>query len=151
MATFTIIPGFIEHLCEKEHNLGSDQLVIALTNTAPGSETTDPTSSTAAAVLGNLTEVDYTYCSTRNITTSSSSQTSGTYSLVLTDLTLTASGGDVGPFRYIYVYNDTSTSDKLICYWDYGSSLTLSDGQYLDINFDTTGNKLFELGVGTIT
>lgn len=137
MATYTKFQPFVENLAEKVHNLGSDQLVIALTNTAPNA--TD-------ATLSQLTQISYTNLSSRNITTSSSSQTSGTYKLVLTDLVLTASGGSVGPFRYVVVYNDTPTSpaDPLIAYYDYGSSLTLNDGETLTIDFDGT-NGFFTL------
>ena len=144
MATFNKLNGFVEHLSEGVHNLGSDQLVIALSNTAPASEGTNPNSSTAACVLANVTEVAYTNLSTRNITTSTSAQTSGTYKLTLTDLVLTSSGGSTGPFRYIYIYNDTSTSpaDPLIGYYDYGSALTLNDSETLTIDFDDTNGVL---------
>ena len=142
MATFNKLNGFIEHLSEKVHNLGSDQLVIALSNTAPGSESTPPTGATANCVLANVTQVSYTNCSTRNISTVSSAQTSGTYKLTLTDLTLTASGGSVGPFRYVYIYNDTATNDELIGYYDYASSITLASGESLLINFDDAAGVL---------
>ena len=143
MATFTKINDFVEHVAEKVHNLGSDQLVVALSNTAPGSEGTPPTGD-GAGVLANVTQISYTNCSTRNITTSTSAQTSGTYKLVLTDLVLTASGGTVGAFRYVYIYNDTPTSpaDPLICYYDYGSSITLADGETLTIDFDAANGLL---------
>lgn len=144
MVAFTKLNGFVQHLAEKVHNLGSDQLVVALSNTAPGSESTPPTGSTAACILANVTQVSYTNCSSRNITTSASAQSSGTYKLTLTDLTLTASGGSVGPFRYVYLYNDTPTSpaDPLIGYYDYGSALTLTDGSTFTIDFDGTNGVL---------
>lgn len=144
MATFNKLNGFVEHCAEGVHNLGTGQLVVALSNTAPASETTPPTGSTAACILANVTQIAYTNCSTRNITTSTSAQTSGTYNLVLTDLTLTASGGTVGPFRYVYVYNDTPTSpaDPLIGYYDYGSSITLADTETFLIDFDATNGVL---------
>lgn len=129
MAAFVKLNGFVEHLAEKVHNLGSDTLTLALSNTAPGSEGTPPTGATSACVLANVTQVAYTYCSTRVVTVSSSAQTSGTYDLVTTDLILTASGGAIGPFRYVYVYNDTATNDELIGYWDYGSAVTVNDGE----------------------
>lgn len=139
MATFVKLPGFVEHLAEKVHNLGSDQLAVALSNTAPGSESTPPTGSTAACILANVTQVSYTNLSSRNVTTTSSSQTAGTYSLVLTDLLLTASGA-VGPFRYVYLYNDTPTSpaDPLIAYWDYGSSVTMASTDTFLIDFSAS-------------
>src|SRR5574343_138569 len=144
MATFTKLTGFVEHLAEKVHNLGSDQLAIALSNTAPGSESTPPTGATANCVLANVTQVSYTNLSgatPRNLTTSSSAQSSGTYKLVIDDLVLTATGS-VGPFRYVYLYNDTAASDNLIGYYDYGSSITLANGETFTVNFDGTAGVL---------
>jgi len=144
MATFNKLNGFSEHLAEKVHNLGSDALTLALSNTAPGSESTPPTGATTACVLANVTQVSYTNLSTRAITISSSAQTSGTYKLVLTDLVLTSTGGSTGPFRYVYLYNDTPTSpaDPLIGYYDYGSSITLNAGETLTADFDGTNGVL---------
>jgi len=142
MAVFNKVNDFVENVAHGVHSLDTDQLVVALSDTAPGSETPDPTT-TGNGVLTNVTEITYTNLSgtnPRNITTTSSAESGGTYKLTLTDLTLTASGGSVGPFRYIYVYDDTPTSpaDPLIGYYDYGSSLTLADGESLTIDFDDT-------------
>ena len=123
---------FVEAAMEGIHNLGSNQLKVALTNTAP---------SAANAVLTDISEVSYTNCSTRNITTSTSAQTSGTYKLVCADLVLTASGS-VGPFRYIVLYNDTAASKNLIAYYDYASSVTLANGDTFTIDFDGAGGVL---------
>jgi hypothetical protein len=128
MATYTKFNQFVEDLSEKVHNLGSDQLTVALTNTVPSSANT---------VLANITEIVYTNCSSRNITTSASAQTSGTYKLTLTDLVLTASGS-VGPFRYVVIYNSTAAGGPLIAYYDYGSSITLANGETFTIDFDGT-------------
>lgn len=133
MATFTKINSFVEFLAEKRINLGSDTLTIALTNTAHTSTWDE---------LADLTQVSYTNLSSRALTTSSSAQTSGTYKLVLADLVLTSSGGTTGPFRYVYIYSDTATNDDLICYFDYGSSLTLQDGDTFTIDFDASNGVL---------
>ncbi len=63
------------------------------------------------------------------------------FKLVLEDLTLTASGA-VGPFRYIYIYDDNSTGDKLICYYDYGSEVTMANGDTFKIDFDGSAGVL---------
>lgn len=143
MAVFNKLNGFVEHLSEGVHNLGSDQLVLALSNVAPSAETTPPTTTTANCVLANVTEISYTGLTSRNVTTNSSAQTSGTYRLVLDDLTL-SSTGTVGPFQYIYLYNDTPTSpaDPLIGYFDYGAPLTLNSGESLTIDFDQASGAL---------
>lgn len=143
MAVFNKISDFVEHVAEKVHNLGADQLVLALSNTAPGSETTPPTGD-GNGVLANVTQISYTNLSSRNITTSASAQASGTYKLTLADLVLTSTGGTTGPFRYVYLYNDTPTSpaDPLIGYYDYGSSITLNDGETFTADFDGTNGAL---------
>lgn len=128
MASFNKFHAFVEALAEKKHNLGSDQLKIALTNVAPSQSNT---------VLADITQIAYTNLSARDLTTSSSSQTSGTYKLVLNDLTLTASGA-VATFRYIVIYNDTATNDELIGYADYGSAVTMANGDTFIIDFDAS-------------
>ena len=132
MATFTKFNSFVEAVAEKVHNLGSDTLKVALTNSAPTSSNTK---------LSDITEISYTNCSSRTLTQSSSAQTSGTYKLVISDLVLTASG-TVGPFRYIVIYNDTATNKELIGYYDYGSSLTLANTDTLTLDFDGTNGLL---------
>ena len=125
MATFNKFYSFSEAVYEKVHNLGSDSLKVALTNTLPVATNT---------VLANITEVAYTNCSTRAVTQASSAQTTGTYKLVLNDLILTATG-TVGPFRYIVLYNDTATNDELIGWFDYGVSVTLANTDTFTIDF----------------
>lgn len=132
MASFNKVNSFVEAIAEKVHNLGSDQLVVALTNIAHTSTWTQ---------LSDLTEVSYANLSSRNITTSTSAQTAGTYKLVLTDLTLTATGA-VGPFRYIYIYNDTATNDELIGYYDYGSAVSMVNGDTFTCDFDASNGVL---------
>jgi len=101
MATFNKIADDAA-TTEKAANIGTDSFVLALSNTAPGSESSNPTAD-GNGVLANVTQVSYTNCSSRALTTASSSQTSGTLKLDFSDITLTASGGSVGPFRYVYI------------------------------------------------
>lgn len=139
--TFSKLNGFVEHMAEGVHDMDSDTFVIALSNTAPSSESTNPDGNTADCILGNVTEISYTNLSSRTLTSVTGSQSSGTYTWDAANLTLTASGGAVAEFRYIYIYNDTPTSpaDPLVGYYDYGSGLTLSDGETLTLNFNASG------------
>lgn len=134
MASFVKFQPFVEALAEKKHNLGSDQIVVALCNAANAPDATD-------AVLTDITPISYTNLSSRNVTTASSAQSSGTYKLTLTDLVLTASGTVAG-FRYVVLYNDTATNDDLIGYYDYTSDLVLLNGETLTINFDDAAGVL---------
>lgn len=132
MATFSKFDTLGLDLASKKHNLGSDQLKIALTSVAPVATN---------AVLANLTEISYANLSSRNITTTSSSQSSGLYKLVLEDLTLTASGA-VGPFQYIVIFNDTASNDELLGWYDYGSAVTLASGESFTIDFSAANGAL---------
>jgi hypothetical protein len=135
LASFNKFNSFVEALAEKVHNLGSDTLTIALCAAANAPVATN-------TVLADLTQISYTNLSSRTLTVSSSAQTSGTYKLVIADKTLTASGGAVAAFRYVVIYNDTAANDELIGWYDYGTALTLADGESLTLDFDNTNGVL---------
>ena len=132
MASYNKFNAFVADIANKVHNLGSDQIKVALTNSAPVATNT---------VLANITEISYTNCSSRNITTTSSTQSSGLYKLILADLILTASG-TVGPFRYIVIYTSTAASGNLIGWYDYGSAVTLAASDTFTLDFDGTNGVL---------
>jgi hypothetical protein len=139
MATYNKIADWVNNEGEVA-DLDNDTFAVALSNTAPGSESTPPTGD-GNGVLANVTQVSYTYCSTRTLTLASSAQTGGTYKIDFNDLVLTASG-DVGPFRYVYIYDDTPATtviDPLVCYFDYGESITLHNGETLTITINANG------------
>lgn len=133
-STLTLFHAFKEKVMEGVMNLQGDTLKVALTNTAPVAST--------GATLADITEISYTNCSARTLTVSSSAQSAGTYKLVLDDLVLTASGGDVGPFRYAVIYDDTPAGDPLIGYLDYGSALTIQSGESLTLDMSPTNGIL---------
>jgi hypothetical protein len=137
MATFNKFNAFVEAVAEKVHNLGTDTLKVMLTNTLP---------TAANAIKTDITEISagngYT-AGGNTATQTSSSQTSGTYTLVLADpASFTASGGSIATFRYAVLYNDTAASKNLIGWWDYGSAVTLASGDSFTVDFDPTTGVL---------
>lgn len=135
MATPTKFFCFVEDEAEKVHNLASDTLYWMLTNSAPSQSNT---------IDGNITEISagngYTAGGTQ-ASQSSSAQSSGTYKLVIGDVTFTASGGAMAAFRYAVLVNRTAGSAgnrPLIMYVDYGSSITLNNGEAFTIDADAT-------------
>jgi hypothetical protein len=138
MASFTKVNDFVKNMANAM-DLDSDSLKIALSNTDPTSGT-DVTAD-GNGVLANIVEISYTNLSNRDLANVSSTQTSGTYKLTADDKVLTASGGSVAAFRYVVVYNDTPTSpaDPIIGYYDYGSALTLNDGDTFTVDIGTNG------------
>lgn len=136
MAAFNKFYSFVEAAMKKAHNLGADSLKILLTNVAPVVTNT---------VKANLTEIGagngYTAGGTA-VTITTSAQTTGTFKLVGSDVVFTASGGTIGPFRYAVLYNDTAAADELIGWWDYGSAITLANGETFTVDFDPTNGIL---------
>lgn len=144
MASFNKFQAFVEGLAEAQMNLGSDTLKVFLTDTAPNAAThtgydgTTGSTGPAEIAAGN----GYT-AGGNTAAVTSSAQTSGTYKLVLGDpATWTAAGGTIGPFRYACLYDDTATNNNLIGWWDYGSSITLQDGESFQVDFDPTTGVL---------
>ena len=134
MATLTITKfhSLSEAIAEKVHNLGSDQIVVALSTVLP---------TTANTVLADITQVSYTNLSTRNVSRTSSTQTSGLYKLILVPLTLTATGA-VAPFRYVTLFNDTATNDELIGFGDLGATTTLASGDSVVLTWDAVNGAI---------
>ena len=132
MASFNKFNIFSKNLSNGVHDLENDALTIALSNTEPDTA--------ADAVLADLTliteENDYAATALSGVTLTESS---GTTSLSADDVTFTANGGSFGPFRYVIFYNNTPSSpaDPLIGYWDYGSSITVADGESFVADFGT--------------
>lgn len=136
MATFNKFNSFVEALAEKVHNLGADTLKVMLSNTVPIA---------ANAIKTDITEIGagngYSAGGTAT-TITSSIQTAGTYKLIITDVVFTASGGSIGPFRYAVLYNSSAGSQELIGWFDYGSSITLANGETLTVDFDAANGVL---------
>jgi hypothetical protein len=130
--TFNKFNAFPVALGTKVHNLAADSLKVALTNTIPTATMT---------ALANLTEISYTNLSSRAITTTSYTQTSGLAKLIIADLTLVATG-TVPTFQYIVLYNDTATNKELIGWYDNGSAVNLTVGTGVLLDFDQSNGCL---------
>lgn len=132
MAAYNKFQQFVEDLCKGVHNFTSDatcSVTVALTAAANAPVATN-------SVLADLVQVAYTNLSSRIVTGITAEQTTGTVTITATDLVLTASG-TVATFRYVALYNDdpTSPADPLICWYDYGSDVTLLNGETFTIDF----------------
>lgn len=134
MATQNKFQDFAEQLEKGVHNFASHTFKVALTNTAPVATQVSLDTVTnhppPAAANG--------YPSGGTATTITTAEASGTMTVSGTQVVFTASGGNLGPFRYAILYNDTATSpaDALISYTDYGSSITLADTETFTVKFN---------------
>lgn len=139
MAAFNKFNDFVEQLGLAKHNLNTDTLNIYLSNSVP--------SASADAIKTDLAEITNQNGYTAPVDTQNTwAESSGTATLTGTAITITATGA-VGPFQYVVLYNDTQTSplDPLIGWWDYGSAISLANGEtftWKPNNSATTGSIL---------
>jgi hypothetical protein len=121
---------YIADLHNKVHNIGSDALKLALSNTAPTATITDLSGITQIAAGGGYTLGGFPLIVT------SSTQTSGVYKATITNYSFSPTG-TVATFRYPILYNSTA-GNKTICWWDYGVGQDLLNGDTFNFNFDST-------------
>lgn len=128
MATFNKFEEFVGELAKGTHQLhaAGHELKVYLTNNAP--------SASLDAVKGDLLGITeqngYAAADAQNDMT----ETDGVATLTCVDKEWTATGA-VGPFRYVVLYNEDAASDELIAWWDYGSSISLADGEKFKVDF----------------
>ena len=133
MAAYNKFQVTVENLLRAVHNLGTGQndVKVYLSNVAPNAATMSVKADLAEIAAGNG------YPAGGTTVSNDVARTAGTARMTAQDVTWTASGGTIGPFRYTVMYDDTPTSpaDPLISWWDYGSALTLQDGESFRVNF----------------
>ena len=137
MATYNKFLQFTKDLIDGAHDFDAHVFKVMLTNTAPVNTNT---------VKANITEITAGngYTAGGTATTITTSTTTGTAKATGTDVTFTAAGGSIGPFRYAVLYNDTQTTPAkpLVAWWDYGSAITLATGESLLVDFDAANGIL---------
>lgn len=123
MAVFIKFQDFGEQLARGVHDFDAHTFKVYLTNAAP--------SVSLDAVKADLAEIaaGNGYTAGGTATTITVAETGGTTTISGTQVVFTAAGGSIGPFQYAVLYNDTAASDNLVGAWDYGSPITLLDGE----------------------
>lgn len=138
MAAYNKFNVFVEHLANKIHDLfgttpgtDCDTCKVFLTDEAPLATDT---------VKADMVEITAQngYTAGGNAITNNGTRATGTLTFDGLSGGWTASGGPIGPFRYVVLYNDTPTSpaDPVIAWWDRGASLTLQDGETFNYKFN---------------
>lgn len=133
MSTFNKVYAFVEDVAKGAHKFdGTHTLKVMLSNTAPSA--TD----TVKADIAEIATGNGYSAGGPSLTIISASQTLGVFKLVVDSVNISAAGGSIGPFRYAVFYNDTQTTPAkpLIGWADYSGSVTLQDGESVQISTD---------------
>ena len=145
MAAFNKFQKFVEDLAKGVHNFETPgtghELKVYLSNTANAPIATNSLKSQVAEIPAGNGYV----AGGANAVITASSQTAGTYKLVLADSVFTANAsGSIGPFQYAILYNSETAAltNPLIGWYDYGSAVTLLTGESLTVDFDPSNGAL---------
>jgi hypothetical protein len=138
VATFVFFDEFKPNVTSGAINLATHTLAVALSNTAPNAATMDE-----LADITQITAANGYSAGGSDLASGAWAETgagTGIWRYTSAQEVFTASGGSIGPFRYVILYSNTSTGDKLIGYLDYGSSISITDGNTFTVeDVDTTG------------
>jgi len=123
MADFNKFYTFVDDVLKAKHDLGGgDALSIYLTNTAPDAS--------AHSVKADLDEIPLGngYDGPQDINKLYTAS-SGTARIVGDEVLIEASGGSIGPFRYVVLINDSHPDKPLIGWWDFEESIIVEVGE----------------------
>ncbi len=128
MASYNKFEDFVFQLGKGTHQLhaAGHEFKVYLTNNAPSAAA----DSVKADLAGATEQNGYAAADIQNDYT----ETSGTGTMTAVDVVVTATGA-VGPFQYVVVYNETAANDELMAWWDYGSSISLANGETFTVDF----------------
>jgi hypothetical protein len=143
MATYNKFNDFTEQQLIGTHDWDTNVFKIMLTNSAPSAGNTVKSNLTEISSAGN----NYPAGGTATTITVTGDVPSAGYTTVQgTQVVFTASGGNIGPFQYAVLYNDTAASKNLVAWWDYGSAVTLNPGDTFTVKFsNATPGNIFTL------
>jgi len=132
MATFTKYQDTVQQFWTAIHNLVASGHVVkaAIHTDAPVVASDDE--------LADLTQVVATgYTAGGEDIQNDMTETGGVATMTGVDVVWTAGAGGWGATvaRYVSIYNDTSTGDKLIGSWDYGANFSLAATETFTLDF----------------
>ncbi|CAB5187268.1 hypothetical protein UFOVP165_24 [uncultured Caudovirales phage] len=116
-------------------NSGSDAWKVALASSVNVADTTFTPGTTDLATGGGYT------AGGNAASTTSATQTSGTYKLVLASPSVWTATGAGFTFRYAILWDSTTSTP--VAYWDYGSSQAVAAGETVTVTLDAT-NGVFQ-------
>lgn len=130
MASYVKYESFIQFLVNEEVDVfgTTDTFKSAIHSDAPVVATDDE--------LADLTQITGTgYTAGGEDIQNDATRSGGTVTMTAVDVVWTATAADWVAGRYVAIHDDTSTTDKLMCDFDYGGNFTVGNGETFTLNF----------------
>jgi len=130
MASYVKYEAAIQGIMDKLFDLfgTTDTLKVAIVSDAPVVATDDE--------LADHTQITGTgYTAGGEDIQNDATRTGGTVTMTGVDVVWTGGAGGFTAGRYVPMHDDTSTTDRLLGYWDYGSNFTVAVGETFTVDF----------------
>ena len=130
MASFVKYEPFVQALVNEEVDIfgTTDTFRAVIHSDAPTVATDDE--------LADLTQITGTgYTAGGEDIQNDGTRTGGTVTMTAVDVVWTATAADWVAGRYVAIHDDTSTTDKLMCDFDYGANFTVGNGETFSVDF----------------
>lgn len=130
MAAFVKYDHFAEALANEEVDIfgTTDTFKAAIHSDAPAPTTDDE--------LADLTQITGTgYTAGGEDIQNDGTRTGGTVTMTAVDVVWTATAANWTAGRYVSIHDDTSTTDILMCSFDYGANFTLGNAETFTLDF----------------
>lgn len=137
MATWVMFHEAMYNIGNGAIDLDSHTFKAVLTNTAPSQAADDELADiTQIAASNGYTTGGVTLS---GVTWAETGAGTGVWQWTCSDFSWTASGGTMPDFRYVVIYDDTSTGDKLLAEVDYGGTVQITDGNSFTVDIQSNG------------
>jgi hypothetical protein len=142
MAAFNKFNVFVQDLASGKHQMQTGTAQIYKVYLVSSSNPPVATNTVYGTPADLSTANGYT-AGGASVGTITGAQSGGTFKFTGgTDPSWTASGGSIGPFQYAVLYNSTATGSPLIGWWDYGTAITLTNGNSFTVDLDQVNGIL---------
>jgi hypothetical protein len=131
-ATFNKFSAWVDFV-QKGVNLSSDTLKVLLCNTQP------VTANSLYGHIGSEVSAGNGYSTSGTaVQIYANGQTGGVYTLQASAVVFTAAGGNWSPFQWVVLWDSTPSGGPLVAWFDYGSAITLNNGETFTVSFNST-------------
>lgn len=126
MANFQVTDEFANFLGKKRDDLSADTFKAVLSDVAPTKAGSQVLADITQIANGNGYVTDGVTLT--GVTWAETGAGTGIWQFSSSAFSWTASGGSIAQFRYVAVYDSTSTNKDLVAFFDFGAEVNLTTG-----------------------
>lgn len=137
MSTFQVVDEFANFMGKKRDDLSADSFKAMLTDVAPTKAGTQVKADITEIAAGNGYSAGGVALS--GVTWTETGAGTGIWQFSCSTFSWTASGGSIAQFRYVAIYDDTSTNKDVVGFLDAGTEINITVGNSYTVTVGANG------------